>query len=1153
MNAEEKAKKTPIALAEEKVLKFWEQENIFAKSTSKEAPKGDFVFYDGPPYGTGLPHYGHLLPGTIKDVIPRYKTMQGYRVNRRWGWDCHGLPIENLIEKELGLETKKDIEEYGIDKFNQAARDSVLRYEEAWKQIIPRTGRWVDMSSPYKTMDPSYMESVWWVFKTLSDKGLVSEGFKAMHVCPRCETPLSNFEVNQGYEDVKDISVTAKFELVDQPGTYVLAWTTTPWTLPGNVALAVGGDIEYVKVEKQEENGEASIFIVAKERISEVFGADEDTYTVLGSLAAKELVGQSYRPVFDYYADDTSLENKDNGWKIYAADFVTTEDGTGVVHIAPAFGSDDYSLLEKESLPFVQHVTIGGKFKPEVTDFAGMKVKEKDNHMDTDIEIVKWLAHNGKLFSKQKIEHSYPHCWRCDTPLLNYATSSWFIDVPQIKDQLLDKNKKTSWVPSHIRDGRFGRWLEGARPWAVSRARYWGTPLPVWKNDEGESLVIGGVEDLKSKIKSSGNKYYYLRHGESLSNEKEYLNSDTGAENPLTEKGVAQAKAAAADFKDVDIDLVFVSPLQRTQETAKILQGELGWSDEMMHTEEAIREFEMGEFEGVDYHKFVEARKTLKFGGRVKDGESYRDVVIRVGQFMEQLESQHQGKNILIVSHGGVHEALHTLTNGYNDDQAWEDFAAGFAENATLKQVDYVPLPHDDQFVLDLHRPYIDDVVLQHEEKEYRRIPEVFDVWFDSGSMPYAQSHYPFTNADEFTKTRFPANFIAEGQDQTRGWFYTLSVLGVALFGVLPFENVVVNGMVLAEDGKKMSKRLKNYPEIGYVMDKYGMDAFRLVLMSSPAVRSEDLRFSEKILQETASKVMGRLRNIVNFYEMYGGNEESHDPRSSDSVLDKWILSKLDELTGLVTASLESYEIDKAGRAFYKFADEFSTWYVRRSRDRFKGEDQDDKLYALSTTAYVLRVLSQLMAPFTPFIAEEIYQKTKGKEGSESVHLSVWPEAGDPDEKIMDAMQVVRDLISQALELRDQAGIKVRQPLASVTVPLSLEESYQQIVLEELNVKQVIAGDKIALDTEITDDLKREGQMRELVRQLQSLRKKNGLMPDDEISLVVETSDEGKAIFEEFNDYIKGKVNATIISFESVSEGQDIDAGELSFVVSLVK
>ena len=491
-NTEDVQKKSDIAKREEVVLEFWNTNNIFKKTEEKDSPKGEYVFYDGPPFATGLPHYGHILAGTIKDAIPRYRTMRGYRVIRRWGWDCHGLPLENEIEKELNLKTKRDIEEIGVGTFNEAASNAVLRYADDWKRIIPRLGRFIDMERDYKTMDTSYTESVWWVFKTLYDKKLIYKGFKSMHLCPRCGTTLSNFEVNQGYKDIKDFSVTVKFELEDpvrtdgrkrptsngasEPKTFILAWTTTPWTLPGNAGIAVNKNLEYVTVEKKNNtDGSSERFILAKDRLKEVFGDDE--YVIIDTYMGDKLVGGKYKPPFDYFVSE-SIKGIENGWKIHHGSYVSTEDGTGIVHLAPAFGEEDLLLAQKENIPIIHHVTPDGTFTDKVTDFAGMMVKPKDDHTKADVEIIKTLAHKGLLFSKKKIEHSYPHCWRCDTPLLNYASSSWFVKVTDFKDKLVSENKKIGWVPKEVGENRFGDWLQNARDWAISRSRYWGAPIP---------------------------------------------------------------------------------------------------------------------------------------------------------------------------------------------------------------------------------------------------------------------------------------------------------------------------------------------------------------------------------------------------------------------------------------------------------------------------------------------------------------------------------------------------------------------------------------------------------------------------------------------------------------------------------------------------
>lgn len=958
--------KSPTALREEQTLKFWQEKGIFKKSLEKESPKGNFVFFDGPPFATGSPHYGHILAGTMKDVIPRFKTMQGFHVPRRWGWDCHGLPIENMIEKELNLNSKKDIEEYGIEKFTEAARASVLRYDDEWKEIIPRTGRWVDMDNAYLTMDTTYTESIWWSFKTLYDKKHIYRGFKSMHLCPRCETTLSNFEVAQGYKDIVDISVYAKFELVDEPGTFVIAWTTTPWTLPGNVALAVSAETGYVKAKKDN-----AYYIVAKPLAEKAL---KENYEIVVEMKGKDLVGKSYKPLFPYY-QFIDLPNKENGWKIYAADFVTTEDGTGVVHIAPGYGEDDYQLSLKEKLPFIQHVGVDGHFKKEVTDLAGHVAKPKDDHQKGDVEIIKHLAKQGTLFAKEKITHAYPHCWRCDTPLLNYASSSWFVRVTELKDKLVVENNKVHWVPEEIGEGRFGKWLEGARDWAISRTRYWGAPIPVWACTQCENIeVIGSIEELEKK---SGTK-------------------------PKNKKGE-----------------------------------------------------------------------------------------------------------------------------------------------------------------LDLHRPYIDEVTFACTcGGTIKRVPDVFDTWYESGSMTYAQLHYPFENKELIDDQKgFPADFIAEGLDQTRGWFYSLLVLSTGLFDQSPYKNVIVNGIVLAEDGQKMSKRLKNYPEVRYVLDKYGADAMRYYLLASPVVKAQDLGFSEKGLDEVSKKIIMRLQNVYSFYAMYQ-NEEHSAHANSQSLLDQWIVARLNEVTRDVTANLEKYELDRAARPFMDLIDDLSTWYVRRSRDRFKSDDVEDKRNALSTTRYVLVELSKLMAPFMPFLAEDVYQKVKAEDGKESVHLENWAEVKEVNAQVIEDMAEVRKLVSLALEVRSRSNIKVRQPLQKLTVKsekLKGNTELLDLIADEVNVKEVVADaslqNDVDLDTTISESLKQEGNARELIRALQELRKKMDLNPQDGIVLTIDTDETGKTLVEQFKSEIAKTAQVKDIMFASFKDGfgEPVEVDGTAFKLQIVK
>ncbi|MDP3962791.1 MAG: class I tRNA ligase family protein, partial [bacterium] len=762
--------KSPQAQTEEQILAFWEKNEIFKKSLEKpgglSSPKGEFVFYDGPPFATGEPHYGHVVPGTIKDIIPRYKTMKGYRVRRRWGWDCHGLPVENIIEKELNFQSKKEIIDYGIGKFNQKASESVMRYADDWRNIIPRLGRWVDMDDDYRTMDASYTESVWWAFSELHKKGLIYEGFKSMHLCPRCETTLSNFEVSQGYKDITDISVYVKFELADSPGTFLLAWTTTPWTLPGNAALAINPSFKYVKIEV-----ENSKYILAESRL----GAIKSEYQNLGEVKVGELLGKKYKPLFNYYSSE---------WKVYAGDFVTAESGTGIVHIAPAFGADDYELSLKENIPFIQHVGTNGKFKSEVTDFAGQDVKPKNDHQRADIEIIKYLAGKNLLFAKEKVIHSYPHCWRCDTPLLNYSSSSWFVKVTEIKDKLVKQNKKVKWIPPEVGEGRFGNWLEGARDWAISRSRFWGAPLPVWKNVKtGEATVLGSIEELKKHSKAR-NIYYVMRHGEAENNSNSVVSSLPENPHHLTAKGKKQVDEAVSWLKDKKIDLIFSSPFVRTMETAEIVAKGIGCPSDKINIEDDIRELNAGIWNGKPFPDFVKFfDHANRFNITPEGGENYADIKKRMGDFLYGLEKKFEGKNILIITHDSPSFLLMSVTEGLTRKRTIElrGRRDHYIENGKPFALNFSPLPHNEEYELDFHRPSIDDIELTSAEGDKLiRIPEVFDCWFESGSMPFAEVHYPFEK-EEFNPKRgpfskilgkakgYPADFIAEGLDQTRG------------------------------------------------------------------------------------------------------------------------------------------------------------------------------------------------------------------------------------------------------------------------------------------------------------------------------------------------------------------------------------------------
>ncbi len=1121
-------KNDSIPEREEEVLRHWKAESIFQKSLVQTEGNEPYVFYDGPPFATGLPHYGHLLQGTIKDVIPRYQTMRGRFVRRQWGWDCHGLPIENIIEKELGFKAKKDIEEYGIEKFNQKARESVFRYDEEWRAIVPRMGRFVDMENEYKTMDSSYSESVWWAFKTLYDKKLIYEGFKSMHICPRCETTLAASEVTLAYKDIKDISVYVLFQLLEEQGTFLIAWTTTPWTLPGNVAVAVNPDVMYVVVLHGGKR-----YVVAKELVARVFKDKE--YEIVEERKGKAFVGLSYAPIFDYYTNDEKLEHRENAWKVVGADFVTVESGTGIVHEAPAFGEEDMELAKKLKLPLIQHVGMDGRMKPEVTDFAGLQAKPKDDHTSTDVAVIKVLAAKGVLFAKEKIEHSYPHCWRCDTPLLNYAASSWFVNVTALKPRLIEENKEINWIPENAREGRFGKWLEGARDWAISRSRYWGAPLPVWKcNKCGKVDTLGSVSELKEKI-GANNRYTVMRHGESDSNVRGVVSYKPEDDIHLTEKGRASVKTNASKLKDAGIDLIIASPVLRTKETAAIVAGVLGIPEADILIDPRIAEVNTGDFSGcaIETYRSYFTSTLEKFTKPSPNGENLEQMKTRIAEFLYDIDAKYKGKHILLVTHEYGSWMMDAVARGATPGEAaWmrvegEDDYIGYAQ---ARELQFVPIPHNSSFELDLHRPYIDRIeyLCSCELGTMRRIPEVFDCWFESGSMPYAQFHYmgdETTREGKLFMKNFPADFIAEGVDQTRGWFYSMLVLSVGLFDRAAYKSVIMTGLILAEDGQKMSKKLKNYPDPLLLAQKYGADALRFYMMNSPVVRSEELRFAASGVDEIFKKMTLRIDNVRSFYEMYAAGKAvpSEVPKSTH-VLDRWILARWYETHAEVTHHLDTHELDKATRPIVPFVEDLSTWYLRRSRDRFKSEDGADRSFAIDTTGWILLQLSKLIAPFMPFLADDLYRRLPMTGQKQSVHLENWPSIGVAPSTILEEMEEARKVVTRALEIRAKAGIKVRQPLASLSAP-KLSEAMKAIVSDEVNVKEVVEGNEVELDTIITPELKEEGDMRDLVRTIQDLRKKAELNPNDRIVLTIPSVLE--PLLEKYKEEVMSTVGAT--------------------------
>ncbi len=1130
MAAEKDLFEGTIPEIEEQVGAYWDKENTFQKSLERTKDGKPFTFYDGPPFATGLPHYGHILASTIKDVVPRFETMRGRFVRRRWGWDCHGLPIEEIVERQLGISGKKQIEEIGIQTFNETCRATVLRFADEWRKMVRRMGRWVEFDNSYKTMDRTYMESVWWGFKKLWDKELVYEGRKVLLYCPRCETPLSNFEVamDQSYKDITEESVYVKFPISNDqfPNTYFLAWTTTPWTLPGNVALAVGAEMTYVQAKK-----DGSIYIVAKELAEKALPGG---FEILAEMKGSELVGLAYEPLFDIPA----LRN-DKAFKIYAADFVTAEEGTGIVHTAVVYGEDDYKLGVKEGLPIVPLLDEKGVFNADAPELVrGQYFKESERFIKKDLEA------RGLLLRRASHQHSYPHCWRCGTALFYNAIPAWFINIQKIKPDLLASNEKeVNWFPEHLKQGRYAKSVESAPDWNISRNRYWGNPIPVWKcADCGKPTAVGSIDELKKRAVKK-NEIIFARHGGATHNAEDLCGPQDLPEyvSHLTEAGKKEAEAAAQALSGRKIDMIVASPLARIRETVEIIRKHV---DAPVEYIEGLREIDCGGLRKHSEWEAISSKEADPFAVPFPGGESHNDAKARYLKVLRQLNAEYEGKTILVVGHGGPLWVLQGALRGLTDKEVMD---SPYPATGKTYDFEWSPMPLSDRGEVDLHRPYIDDVVLKCADcgGKARKISEIFDSWVEAGSMPFAEYHYPFENKELF-ESRYPAQFVAEYIAQTRAWFYVMHVLNLELFGKAPFDNVVTTGTILAEDGSKMSKSKNNYPDPWETVNKYGVDSLRLYLMNSSVMQADNLNFSLKDLEVLHRKVTLLLWNVSQYFLTYakeGGweKESGISNLGSGHILDKWISARTKELVRDVTAHMEKYDTVRATRAIEAYIDDLSTWYLRRSRGRADAGFYPAFYAALTTTAKVL-------APFMPHLSEAVYLNLTNAfgEGAGSIHLEAWPQAGDlseEDNKVLAEMALVRADASLGLAIRKKENMPVRQPLQAFgTATLSaLSPESIEILKDELNVKSIVSaeGEERHLDLTLTDELRFEGLTRNLERFVQGMRKEQGFRVGESAILAYETSDgEMEKALQAFN---REKTYISTIEKGSVPEGGDFE------------
>ncbi len=1186
---------------EEKVLASWKAKRVFEKSLERrktDDKKKTFVFYEGPPYANGKPGIHHVLARVVKDIILRYKSMQGYYVPRRAGWDTHGLPVEMATEKALGLKSKKDIERIGVKEFNAKAKENVWLYKSEWENLTERIGYWLDLKNAYITYTSDYIESIWWTLKRIWERKLLYRGNKVVPWCARCGTALSSHELAQGYKETTDQSVYLRFKLLQNQkiknlkvgdSAYILSWTTTPWTLPGNVALAVGKNIEYVGLAATSSNvaeiRRGDVFLLANNpeifkkvfgdslmfgprgAVVNFFGKGEVCFEKLGSWFGEDLVGLEYEPLFNV----KSLHGH-GSCKIYTADFVTTTDGTGVVHTAVMYGEDDYKLGVKIGLPQYHTVDEEGKFTVEVpAGLAGMPVKPKDlgEARKTDEKIFTYLKEHGSFLRIEPYTHEYPYCWRCETPVIYYARTSWFIAMSKVRSALLAQNKKINWIPDYLKEGRFGEWLREVKDWNLSRERYWGTPIPIWECESCKAVeVIGSIEDLRRKAVQN-NTFFFLRHGESRHNMENICgpSKDTAQyTSHVTPRGIKDIEIAARTLKKDKLDFIITSPLARARETAEIVSKVTGAPIEIR---EDIKDVNPGIFEwrSVKEHEAYFKSELEKFTKAPPGGESQNDVKRRMSRFFHEVNAKCVGKRILVVSHADPLWLLKGVIEGISNESLLK---IPYPKTGRLYEINQVSLPVDSDGNVDLHRPYVDEIKLRCVmcKDEMRRVKEVVDVWYDSGAMPFAQSHYPFDCAkvkSEKLKVKslekfidYPADFISEGMDQTRGWFYTLLAVATACGYGAPYKNVISLGLINDKNGQKMSKSRGNIIDPWEVIKKYGADAVRWYFYTMNPL-GEPKNLDENDIARTFRKFHLIVWNSLKFWETYKAGSKVKGQGSSKNVLDQWIAAQLNETISKATNNLEKYDIREAALTIEAFVDDLSRWYIRRSRRRFqKPLSQEDHYAASETLRHVLMELAKLLAPFTPFFAEIMHQNLGVKE---SVHLEDWPEVKlklsakggsasggkTKNAKLIQEMQEIRQLSAAGLAARAAAGVKVRQPLKQLTVVSRkvkiTNPELLTILADEVNVKEIVFDPRITanevesdtriviLDTTITPELREEGVMRELIRLVQDLRQEAHLEPKNKIALFLGLPEHVKSAIEKKEKVFMSEVGAERIEY----------------------